>query len=104
METFVWIGQDNRLDAVMMNHCSADEIVEKMKKGIGDFRTSDGQVCKETADCLLSYHYAEKTKDGEYIVVYDVADKFDNVPLDLVAENAQDENIDIWMREDLLSI
>lgn len=99
MERYFSFGYYNCLDAVMMNHCSADKVVEYMTKGIGDFRTYDGtDVCDESADYLLTNHYAKKTEDGEYIVVYDVADKFDHVPLDLVAENAQDEFIEVWKK------
>ena len=99
MDRFVSFGYYNGLDAVMMNHCSADEIVSNMERGIGDFRAYEGtDVCDESGEYLLVNHYAKKTEDGEYVVVYDVADKFEDVPLDLVADNAQDEFIEVWKK------
>lgn len=99
MERYFTLGYYNCLDAVMMNDCSADEVVANMEKGIGDFRVYDeDSQTDESSEWLLKNHCAKKTEDGEYIVVYDVSDKFDHVPLDLVAENAQDEFIEIWKK------
>lgn len=41
MEKYFSIGSYNCLDAVMMNGCSADKVVEYMNKGIGDFHPYD---------------------------------------------------------------
>ena len=99
MENFVNVGYYNCLDAVMMKDCSADKVVEYMEKGIGDFRTydSDSQI-EKSVDLLLGNHCGKMTEDGEYIVAYDVSGKFDHIPLDLVAENAQDEFIEVWKK------
>lgn len=99
MERYFSLGYYNCLDAVMMNDCSADKVVEYMEKGIGDFRIYDeNSQTDESAEWLMKNHSAKMTEDGEYIVVYDVSDKFDHVPLDLVAENAQDEFIEVWKK------
>lgn len=77
----------------MMNDCSADEVVANMEKGIGDFRVYDeDSQTDESSEWLLKNHCAKNTEGGEYIVVYDVSDKFGHVPFDLVVENAQDES------------
>ena len=99
MEKYFSIGSYNCLDAVMMNGCSADKVVEYMNKGIGDFHPydEDGQT-EINAEWLIEKYHGKITEDGEYIVVYDVSDRFNDVPLDLVLWNAQDEIIEIYRR------
>ena len=96
MEKYFSIGSYNCLDAVMMNGCSADKVVEYMNKGIGDFHPydEDGQT-EISAEWLIEKYHGKITEDVEYIVVYDVSDRFNDVPLDLVLWNADDEIIEI---------
>lgn len=99
MGKYFSIGSYNCLDAVMMKGCSADKVVEYMDKGIADFHPYDeDSQTEESSECLIEKYHGKITEDGEYIVVYDVSDKFDDVPFDLVLENAQDEIIEIYRR------
>lgn len=97
------VGYYNCLDAVMQYDLSADEIVENMNNGIGLYYTS-GDDADETydesyfdypKDCGIS---AKKTSDGEYLVRCDDCSNFENIPIDLVGENARDMFIDIYKR------
>ena len=98
MEKYFSIGSYNCLDAVMMNGCSADKVVEYMNKGIGDFQPYDeDNKTEESSEWLLKDHHGKITEDGEYIVACDVSDKTDNFSL-AVFENVQDEIIEIWRR------
>ena len=58
MEKYFSIGSYNCLDAVMMNGCSADKVVEYMNKGIGDFHPYDEDDQTEiSAEWLIEkYH------------------------------------------------
>ena len=98
MEKYFSIGSYNCLDAVMMNGCSADKVVEYMNKGIGDFQPYDeDNQTEESSEWLLKDHHGKITEDGEYIVACDVSDKTDNFSL-AVFENVQGEIIEIWRR------
>ena len=99
MEKYFSIGYYNCLDALLMKGCSADKVVEYMNKGIGDFHPydEDGQT-EISAEWLIEKYHGKITEDGEYIVVYDVSDRFNDVPLDLVLWNADDEIIEIYRR------
>lgn len=101
MAMFTYIGYFNDVDAVMMSDDNADTIVSNMKKGIGTFyKCDDNDVEDESGEYLFANKYAKETTDGNYIVVYDVADRFAHIPLDLVKDNANDEYIDIWKKID----
>lgn len=97
--TYKCLGYYNNVDAVMMSDFSADQVVDAMKQGKGQFLHYDDEY-QETKEYLMSNKFAKLTDDGKYLVTYDVADRFGNVPLDLVAENAQDEFINIYMLEE----
>lgn len=84
MEKYFSIGSYNCLDAVMINGCPADKVVEYMNKGIGDFHPYDED--------------GKDTEDERYIVACDVSDKFDDIPFDLGLWNAHDEIIEIYRR------
>lgn len=74
-------------------------MVEYMNKGIGDFHPYDEDDQTEiSAEWLIEKYHGKITEDGEHIVVYDVSDRFNDVPLDLVLWNAQDEIIEIYRR------
>ena len=91
-----YLGYYNDIDAVMLNGENPDKIVANMKNGIGHFYGNDEGIDDLTDEYIMANYYAKKTKDGKYLVKYDVADRFDNIPLDLVEGNAQDEFIDIF--------
>lgn len=91
------IGYYNDIDAVMLSDKTADEIVEYMKKGNGAFYSTEYDCFVEDKEYFLSNFCTKLTKDEKYLVVIDVADRFDNIPLDLVNGNAEDEFIDIYV-------
>lgn len=95
---YKWIGYFNGIDAVMMSDFSADEVIANMKKGNSNYCNEDDDNIKEDEEFIMANNYAQYTSDKKYIVVYDVADRFDNCPIDLLEKEACNEFIDIYMK------
>ena len=93
------IGYFNGVDAVMMSDFSADKVIANMKKGIGNYcNEDDDDDIKEDEEFIIANNRAQYTSDKKYIVVYDVSNRFDNCPIDLLGEEARNEFIDIYMK------
>lgn len=86
MKKFIHIGYYNDVEDIMeYAHLTTDEIVDKMRYGLGNFYYTWDD---EPVDCITNY---ETTTDGEYIVVREFTDK------DLLAiDNANPQKIKHW--------
>lgn len=92
------IGYYNNLDVVIMYDMSADDIVKNMHDGKGAFYHNDdddydGPVSEED---LRKYNNVKATTDGKYLITYDDCSDFDDTPLDIVNELADNRFIDIF--------
>ena len=92
------IGYFNGIDAVMMSDFSADEVIAIMKKDNGNYCDEDDYNIKEDEEFIMANNRAQYTSDKKYIVVYDVSDRFDNCPIDLLEKEARNEFIDIYIK------
>ena len=92
------IGYFNGIDAVMMSDFSADEVIANMKKDNSNYCDEDDDNIKEDEEFIMANNRAQYTSDKKYIVAYDVSNRFDNCPIDLLGEEARNEFIDIYMK------
>lgn len=97
MDKYIHIGYFNNIDAVMLSGSSAKEIVENAQRLNSPFITVEDDE-EYTEDELKNRFDTLETEDKDYIITLDVSDKFNNMPVDLVTENADDEFIDIYQR------
>lgn len=86
MKKFIYVGFYNDVeDIIAYAHLTTDEIVDKMREGMGNFYYTDDD---EPVDGITNY---ETTTDGKYVVIREFTDK------DLlVIDNANPQKIESW--------